>query len=69
MMEVPMAPESSAAILKDYCYMEINYDRDELATKYLRYKRIKILKKEGFKEGNITLVYQSEDNYEIIRNL
>lgn len=63
-------PESSAVILRDYCLMEVNYERGSSVTSYLRYKKTKVLTSEGVDpNSNVGIVYYAEDGYEFIRGL
>src|SRR5215210_481754 len=62
----PFDPEASAVVLLDEGYS--NYDdNDNLMTYY--HQRIKILKEDGIKYGEVNLTYHSDNQFEMIDNI
>lgn len=60
---------AEAVVLGDYGYVDFQFKEHDVVYRFRRHKRIKILKRSGFSQGDITIPYYSKDKMEEVKSL
>jgi hypothetical protein len=70
MTEYPADPEAEAVVLCDFGHLSFDFSRGRYVTfELLHHRRVKVLDRQGFSEGDISIPFYSKNNFERIMNL